>query len=110
MKHPNMPTPEQCSTGARVEDFDGSPAYACWYPQMGGYVGRAVVVITPCGTGAGDEIVDHCFEAFVWHDGDFPFDQSDEMGRGPVRHLHHCMPSQFIQFGEFVLKKQEECL
>jgi len=92
------PTAEQCSTNARLPDVDGSPAYACWYPQMGGYVGKAVVVITPPAN-AGD--YDTCFEAYVWHDGEFPFDEG-----GPVRHLHHCMPSQFVDFGELVLKLQ----
>lgn len=36
---------------------------------------------------------------WVWHDGEFPFDDS----RKPA-FLHHCMPEQFIEFGEFVLE------
>ena len=92
-----------------MEDFNGSPAFACWYPQMGGYVGKAVVVMqTPPPIKVGspeDESSDYCFDAYVWHDGEFPFSETDD--RNPVR-IHHCMPSQFIDFGEFVLSKQEE--
>ena len=40
-----------------------------------------------------------CFEAYVWHDGEFPF--SDESGGSPVR-LHHCLAEQFVNFGNFV--------
>jgi hypothetical protein len=86
-----------------MADVDGYPAYACWYPQMGGYVGRCVVVITPDGNG--DEgVTDRCFEAYVWHDGDFPFNND----MGSPNHIHHCMPSQFQGFAEFVLDKQEQ--
>lgn len=103
---PQEPTPDQCSQGSRVADVDGMPAYACWYPQMGGYVGKCVVVITPDDNQGSYETpaTDRCFEAYVWHDGSFPFKDKDGQ---PVR-LHHCMPSQFQNFSEFVLEKQEE--
>jgi hypothetical protein len=83
------PTPEQCSTHADL----GDGWIAIWYPQMGGYVGRAVVKYS----------YNSCFEAYVWHDGEFPFDGEDIYGdvRLP-RHLHHCDPDQFISFGEQV--------
>ena len=42
-QHPDEPTSEQCNDHARVPDFNGNECYACWYPQMGGYVGKAVV-------------------------------------------------------------------
>ena len=91
-----QPTAEQCEANARMEDVDGCLAYACWYPQMGGYVGKCVVVVTP-------GVEDSCFEAYVWHRGDFPFNEDD----GIPAHIHHCMPSQFIEFGEWVQKLQE---
>lgn len=68
---------------------------------MGGYVGRCVVVIYNNGEADDDE---SCFEAYVWHDGRFPF--SDDGDGGSPARLHHCMPSQFIDFGRFVLEKQ----
>ena len=80
---PTEPTGEQCTARHRFI-FDGRRAVACWYPQMGGYCSKAV-------------LVDHggCFQAYVWHDGEFPFGD----GRAP-RELHHCDPQQFIDLGE----------
>lgn len=80
------PSPEQCSANAPVL-VNGQPGFAIWYPQMGGYVGTAVVV------DAGG-----CFNAFVWHDGEFPFE------RGNPRELHHCNPAQFTRFGNTVAR------
>lgn len=103
---PREPTADQCSAGERVADVGGMSAYACWYPQMGGYVGKCVVVITPDDSGSGAPCVDRCFEAYVWHDGEFPF-----VGHGGERqpaHIHHCVPSQFRSFADFVTKKQEQ--
>jgi hypothetical protein len=104
MKHPKEPTPDQCSKGERVEDWEGQQAYACWYPQMGGYVGKCVVTFSP-----EKDTYDYCFEAFVWHNGDFPFGDTNEFNepQAPVS-IHHCMPSQFVAFGNFVQKKQQE--
>lgn len=79
-----LPTYDECNGHAPV-----GKGFACWYPQMGGYSGRAVV--------CRDEESD-CVEVFVWHDGEFPFDDSE---RGPVW-LHHCDIAQFIAFGETV--------
>ena len=86
-KHPPEPTSDQCNAHARLPDFDGLPAYACWYPQMGGYCGKCVVVVETT-TGHG------CFAVFVWHDGQWPF--GDE--QSPA-YLHHCSPDQFEDFG-----------
>lgn len=97
---PDEPTSEQCESKERLADFCGVEAYACWYPQMGGYVGKAVVLISDPASEDGE--ADRCFEAYVWHDGEFPFKDAD---RNPV-HIHHCMPSQFIDFGQFILDKQ----
>jgi hypothetical protein len=85
--HPPEPSPEQCSTGALIESGEGQ-GFACWYPQMGGYVARAVII--PAGR-------DGCFDAWVWHDGEFPF----RSPRIPVR-LHHCEAAQFRAFADDV--------
>lgn len=92
---PDEPTDEQCSAGAAVPTPDGWLAFATWYPQMGGYVGKAVVVFGA--TPAKDEA---CFEVWVWHDGEFPFAE----GRRPAQ-LHHCDPEQFVRFGELVAER-----
>lgn len=102
---PPEPTSEQCSENARLADFEGRPAYAAWYPQMGGYVARAVVVIHSMD----EETNDGCFEAFVWHDGTFPFPGEGPGGQIPAR-LHHCMPSQFASFGKLVQEIQKKVL
>lgn len=101
-EHPAEPTADQCEKRAQLPDFNGRKAFACWYPQMGGYVGKCVVVL--------EQDPDHCdvcFEAFVWHDGAFPFSEDGEQPYDPPAHLHHCMPSQFISFGAWVLRLQE---
>lgn len=91
------PTPEQCSNHDRVYDIGHKVGYAIWYPQMGGYVGKAVAVLD-------HEWIEHsngsrvggCIDVYVWHDGDFPF--GDERS-GPIT-IHHCDPDQFVAFGE----------
>lgn len=92
---PRQPSAEECGTRAEIRDDDGQfVGYACWYPQMGGYVGKAVVVPNEVG----------CVEVYVWHDGEFPFDgecQACSSPREPVV-LHHCDGGQFVQFGEFI--------
>lgn len=95
-KHPPEPTSEQCDACARLGNFNSKPSYACWYPQMGGYVGKAVVVVDS-----------PCFEAWVWHNGEFPFSGEYEHMVSPTR-LHHCDPTQFTGFGTFVATKQHE--
>lgn len=96
---PAEPTPEECSAQARVADFNDEKAFACWYPQMGGYVGKAVIVPGPREESGGAG----CFEVYVWHDGEFPFSENHYTGeeQSPI-HLHHCSPRQFIEFGEWV--------
>jgi hypothetical protein len=95
-EHPYEPSPEQCSRGAKLAVGKDGVGYACWYPQMGGYVGKAIVVPDP----GGDP--DSCFDVYVWHDGEFPFDGDDDVRGGPPRALHHCSAEQFIEFGQFV--------
>lgn len=87
------PTSDECATHAPVQLTEDLSGYASWYPQMGGYVGKAVAVVD-----------DTCVDVYVWHDGEFPFGQDpDGWGRhdSPLR-LHHCDPDQFIAFGHFL--------
>lgn len=90
---PREPTAEECTLESEIEPG----RFAIWYPQMGGYVGRAVVE-----PGAEDD----CFDVWIWHDGKFPF--SDEYGDRSPAHLHHCEAEQFIDFGESVRKMQTQ--
>jgi len=82
------PTPEECSDKAKVYvDWD-KVGYAMWYPQMGGYVGKCVVVLDKQWEDGENSAVGGCFEAYVWHNGEFPFSKGDEM----PAHIHHCDP------------------
>lgn len=91
------PTAEQCSANEKVFEDECTVGYAIWYPQMGGYVGKAVALMDrdwiEISSGAS---IGGCVDVLVWHDGEFPFIGED--GRKPVR-LHHCDPDQFISFG-----------
>lgn len=92
------PTGEQCNANALVYLDDDDAGYAMWYPQMGGYSSKAVAVFGRMPMEATDsDDGDGCFDVWVWHDGEFPF------GGANPRRIHHCMPSQFIQFGETVM-------
>jgi hypothetical protein len=95
--HPPEPTFDQCRYGYSFV-WDGIPCLAIVYPQMGGYVGKAVA----CMTGPQSP----CWDVYVWHDGEFPFE-----GRMPVM-LHHCEADQFILFANklnaFAERHQEE--
>lgn len=102
MDYPKEPTVEECTAKARMPDWYGQPAFACWYPQMGGYVGKCVIILM-------DDSAPGCFEACVWHDGEFPFSEDDDRGRKPAW-IHHCNPTQFVDFGNLVLAKQKELL
>lgn len=99
MSAPPEPTSEQCNRKAEVAPVQGERAFACWYPQMGGYSSKAIIVPQD----QRDEDGEACFTAYVWHDGEFPFSDDD---RSP-RVLHHCAPSQFVRFGEDVLSMME---
>lgn len=92
------PTGDECTAHAEVIVHKGAnckrKGYACWYPQMGGYVSKCVIV--PLGDGEANQ----CFDAFVWHDGEFPFSDDGDGNNNPVE-IHHCMATQFIDFGKF---------
>lgn len=91
---PPRPSPEDCSAHVVRTDPDGRKVLACWSPQMGGYVGECVVTWFPDRTAG---IASPCFEAYVWHDGEFPLADGE-----PPRALHHCDPGQFVRFGEVI--------
>ena len=103
--YPRQPPSEECGTRAAIRDDNGHLAgYACWYPKMGGYFGKAVVTVDD----------DRCVDVYVWHDGGFPFDPEDvllgqcqncRVPRSPVV-IHHCDGGQFVRFGEFITKIQ----
>lgn len=89
------PTSDECTNRATLEDDGSRVSYATWYPQMGGYVGKAVVSYYRNRTS------NSCFEVLVWHDGQFPFSEEDGM---PAK-LHHCLAEQFVTFGEEVKQR-----
>jgi hypothetical protein len=104
MTPPAEPTVEQCSNHEKVAEDAHSVSYAIWYPQMGGYVGKAVAVFDrrwfdhTSGSANGG-----CIEVYVWHDGEFPFSEQD----GSPALLHHCDPEQFIRFGQKLAELNE---
>lgn len=93
---PQEPTADQCENNAVIFETGDTIAYAIWYPQMGGYGGKAVAVM--------GKSPESCVDVFVWHDGSFPF-RDDQ--RSPVK-LHHCNPAQFIEFGEELRNLQSQ--
>lgn len=93
------PTGDQCNQQHKVYEDETHIGYAMWYPSMGGYVGKCVVLLEKPDS-------ENCVEVYVWHDGSFPF-RGDDYGeeRDPVV-IHHCCPGQFIDFGESILNLQ----
>lgn len=87
LEDPSEPTSEQIQENAEIQTPIGK-GFACWYPQMGGYVAKCIVVPNKNGG---------CFDAWVWHDGQFPFGGDN---RVPAV-IHHCDPKQFVRFGEW---------
>jgi len=90
------PTGGQCRDRAFLISTGDAEWWACWYPQMGGYCGKCIVILSKTGC-----VSNTCFEVVVWHNGDFPFS-----GESPA-HLHHCDPQQFIDFGNTVANLQK---
>jgi hypothetical protein len=98
---PREPTADECSSRALIHEDEAAWYYALWYPQMGGYVGKAVAEIAKQRVEMNDGWVTcgGCVDVLVWHDGEFPFSGTQEPGVRPVR-IHHCDPDQFIDFGQ----------
>ena len=97
MNQLTLPTQEQCSNHAKVFETEHRVGYAIWYPQIVGYLGRAVAVMDKrweeqkSGAATGG-----CINVYVWHDGDFLFLDNE----GGPRRIRHCDPEQFIAFGK----------
>lgn len=89
------PTAEECEANALIAETAEQVAYAIWYPQMGGYVAKAVVAFFK------DDKNNRCFDVSVWHTGTWPFADCES-----GNNLHHCDAEQFIEFGKTVLKLQ----
>ena len=103
---PRLPTGDECNNHSPIE-YGGRVAFACWYPQMGGYGGKCVVV-SCANQNDGESPAEACFDIYVWHDGEFPFAPDSDIehlgyAREPTQ-LHHCSAEQFIRFGETVRK------
>jgi len=107
------PEPDQCSNHEKVFEDEDHVGYAIWYPQMGGYVGRAVAVLDKKWEQGDSWSSGGCVDVYVWHDGEFPFADdgsspyAHKTGHAPVR-LHHCNPQQFIDFGAKLLELNEQ--
>lgn len=94
------PTCEQCDAREKVYEDDRHVGFAMWYPQMGGYAGKSVVLLDKEWLEISNSArIGGCFEVLVWHDGEFPFGSG--ISKFPTR-LHHCNPEQFIEFGQAV--------
>ena len=93
---PREPTCDECSDYAVVYRTEHQIGHAIWYPQMGGYVGKAVAVMDR----RWEDGLGGCVDVYVWHDGEFPFSDSDTK---PIC-IHHCDPAQFIRFGEALVE------
>lgn len=92
------PTSEQCTANEKVHETETEVSYAIWYPQMGGYGAHALITLSKNNPDRKDpDKDDPCFEAYIWHDGEFPFSNQQ-----PAR-IHHCSANQFIRFGTTIL-------
>lgn len=101
MSYINEPTSAQCTAHEQVYESTDRVGYAIWYPQMGGYVGKAVAIMDKeWEKRPGNGRVGGCVDLFVWHNGRFPFQDSDEN----PKEIHHCDPTQFITFGEALMQ------
>lgn len=96
------PTGDECDKNSVIFETENQIGYAIWYPQMGGYSGTAVAVMSKSGTVMGSISIDTCVDVYVWHDGEFPFE-----GESP-KELHHCDPMQFVHFGNKLASLQEK--
>src|SRR3990167_5837820 len=94
-KEVKEPSAGQCSTNERVFEDDDRIGFAIWYPQMGGYVGKAVALLDREWFERDGAAMGGCIDVLVWHDGEFPFGGNKDK----PRLLHHCDPQQFVDFG-----------
>lgn len=78
-----MPTSEQCGKNL-TETIEGKELIAFWHPQWGGYHGKAWL----------HRHEEGCFDVYVWHDGDFPYED-----KGPEKY-HYCNSLQLRQMAD----------
>jgi hypothetical protein len=62
---------------------------------MGGYVGRAWLALSAHSSAAEPDDDDDGFDAYVFHDGDFPRDDT-------TTSFHHCSADQFRRLADVV--------
>ena len=96
------PAAAQCSANAPVT-AGGRTGFACWYPSMGGYAAKAIVLHED--DDCTEETHGDCgIDVAIWHNGDFPFSgEFTDVPSNPVV-LHHCSAADFIHFGELVAR------
>ncbi len=87
---PRAPTADECNKQLAVTLTNASGMTrnytACWYPQVGGY--SALCWIEPEGVGERA-----CFDAWVWHDGEFAIEPTEEPDC-----IHYCSYRQLMLF------------
>ena len=59
-------TAEQCNDNKVVTTQDGRIGYCAWFPQMGGYTAKCIII-------PGQDDTNKSVDILVWHNGDFPF-------------------------------------
>ena len=100
------PTAKECEANALVFETEFRKGYAIWYPQMGGYIGKAIAMMDKSySVGEGG-----CVDVHVWHDGEFPFKGEGESGGNLPTVIHHCSPGGFISFGQKLEELNEKGL
>jgi len=92
------PTRDECNENTKIYQNEKEVAYALWFPNMGGYAGKAIAVFSM------EKPIekDDCMEIYVWHNGDFPFCGSEK----PPAKLHICDPTDFINLGTTLMAFQ----
>lgn len=103
MTPPREPTSDECTTRAQWVEGE-MHCLAFWWPQMGGYVGKAVAAMPDERQLDLDPEQGACMEVFVWHDGKFPFTGKGTL-HGEARHpveIHVCDPGQWRRMGELL--------
>lgn len=101
------PTSEECDKRDIVYDSEAKYGVASWYPQMGGYASRCVVVLDKEHSRSLDGYtLGGCIDIAIWHDGMFPTDDDR-----PSQWLHVCDPWQWVRFfHDFGTLNDERCV
>lgn len=102
MKDINEPTTEQCRNNTIWTDEDGFRYLTFYWPQMGGYSAKALARIST-------EEDEGCVMVWVWHDGEFPFTESEREFENKPKSpavLHICDFEDWLQAIERLAKFQ----